>query len=233
MGRKKKSGGPKPLALAEKLDNRLRELYVSSGVTITHAAEIVSKEFGQDCSDDYVGRMFNAFAKEIDMQKELVGQSWLERIDAARDRALEGYSRTIQDSKQRLVKLEDEVAKIKALRDAMTDEAFEAVKESKLGQQIISIIGSIEPKDLFTIITLLRDKLGLNATYTQLVLYALREVRAERTFIAEQQQQFDGLEMMPPLQQVLNLEIEKYIAAKQNLYPVAVEDQQKHKEKGK
>jgi hypothetical protein len=224
---KNKKGGPIPKAKLEPLDRRLRELYMEDGVTILLAAEIVSREFERNISNDYVGKQFAKFALEIAEEKQKSGDSWIEKIDKARLRALEGYSRKIKQSEKYLREAQTQLSKNKNLQDALSGEMLDTLRSSEIAPQIEEILGTLDQKAYMIFISAIRNQLASYAMFGNLVNQNLRELRAERIFIAEQQQQYDALEMQPPIQEVLDREIEMHIAQKQGLLKPAIEEQEK------
>ena len=64
------------------------------------------------------------------------------------------------------------------------------------------------------------DNLDMYRRYGFLVEKIDRQIRSERVFNAELIQQYDGIEITPPLSAVLDAQIEKVIAERNDLFQV-------------
>lgn len=198
--------GPKPVAKKDDIEKKLRELYYQDGITYTHAAELAG------CGADYSALMFKKFGEEIARNKP-IDEDWLAKNDRVRDRALEGLSRQIADSDNEIIKFNARIKSAKLIQLAILPNAAGQLEETALG----GIIARIDVKKMLEIYNLVGSALNMHKNYGYYVEQIVKNKREEITLHAQLQQQYDTIEILPPAKEILNAEIERRIAAKNNM----------------
>jgi hypothetical protein len=217
--KKQPKNHPKDKTNRRKIDAKLLDLFNESGITFSHAAEIAG------CSRQYASEQFKKFGDEIEKQQNKFG-SWVEKNDAVRIRALEGLSRQVNDSDQRIQDLKDRLEKSKSVQASMEPEMIEKIKDGPLGKAL----QGIDFNDVIALVNYISNNLNLWKNMGYYVETISNNLRSEITLKAELQQQYDVIEIMPPASEILDREIERRIAEKQHLQPV---DQQQIIEEAK
>jgi len=213
--------GPKSNARKENIDKTLKDLYYEDGITYSHAAEIAG------CSPLYASLAFKQFGNEIAEHREK-DEDWIDKNDRVRDRALEGLSRKINNSDNEIEKYQRRITEQKAIQLTILPNAAEKLTEK--GGALAGIISDLNVKKMLRIYKLINSSLDMHRNYGYYVETIINNLRAEITLHAQLQQQYDTIEILPPAKEVLNAEIERRIAAKNNLLiqqpllPVSVSD---------
>jgi len=214
--------GPKSESQKMIINNKLKELYFEDGITYTHAAEIAC------CSRQYASITFKQLGDEIAQYKEK-DETWIEKNDRVRDRALEGLSKQLKKSDSRLVQLKNQLTSVTEMQINILPNTAEKIQnETSLGE----FIKTLGVKDLMDLYTMIQTDINMWKNYAYLIQTIGNNLRAETTLNLEVQQQYDSIEIMPPPSEILNAEIERRIAAKQGLTqptPEAVEVKVKKK----
>lgn len=219
---KKPKRGKKSTNLKTIQDKKLEELYYEDGITPKMASKIVG------CGYKYALTKFNSLGAII---AEAEDEDWIERNERVRKRALEGLSVKLQDAKDHIKFVNSQLDQNKMMQEAALGDAVDKLGESPLGEMLKEIFEKIDKKVLFIVVGMLRKELDIHRSYGFLVAQLIREMRSERVFVAEMQQQFDAIEILPPPKAVLDAEIERHIAAKQSMLQPALPIQVKPKEK--
>jgi len=192
-------------------DIRLRQLFNQDGITPWSASQEVK------CGYEYAVRKFKEFGQElVDAEDE----NWIERQDKVRKRSLEGLAIQIKDAEKIVEGVSDRLVKTRDVQESLMDKLVEDVEDSELGIIIQDAVGKIDSKIVFAIFTQLTNNLIMYNNFGQLVEKIQRQLQGERTFKAELQMQYDGIEILPPPSAVLEAEIEKAIATKNALFQV-------------
>ncbi len=192
-------------------DIRLRQLFNQDGITPWSASQEVK------CGYEYAVRKFKEFGQElVDAEDE----NWIERQDKVRKRSLEGLAIQIKDAEKIVEGVSDRLVKTRDVQESLMDKLVNDVENSELGIIIQDAVGKIDSKIVFTIFTQLTNNLIMYNNFGQLVEKIQRQLQGERTFKAELQMQYDGIEILPPPSAVLEAEIEKAIATKNALFQV-------------
>jgi len=186
----------------------LKELYYEDGITYTHAAEIAG------CSKLYASIEFKKLGSEIAQYREK-DEDWIDKNDRVRDRALEGLSRKIRYSDEVIGGYRTRIREQKAIQLAILPNAAEALADTALA----GIISKIDVKVMLQIYNLIGSSLNMHKDYGYYIEQIINNKRAEIVLHAQLQQQYDTIEILPPAKEVLNAEIEKRIAIKNNLMP--------------
>lgn len=190
-------------------DIKLRKLFDQDGITPWFASNVVN------CGYEYAVRKFKEFGQTL-VDKE--DENWIERQDKVRKRALEGLTIQIKDAEKIVGTVQKRLEKTRDVQESLMDKLVEDVDKSELGSVIQDAIGRIDAKIVFAIFTQLTNNLMMYNNFGQLVEKIQRQLQGERTFQAELQMQYDGIEILPPPSAVLEAEIEKSIALKNELF---------------
>lgn len=190
-------------------DIKLRQLYCQDGITPWRASNEVN------CGYEYAVKKFKEFGQELTDAEE---ENWVERQDKVRKRALEGLTIQIKDSETQIQGISNRLKKSIDMQGMITDSLITNVEDSELGSVIIDAIGKVDAKVAMAIFKQLANDVNMWKNYGYLVEQVQKQLQAERTFKAELQMQYDGIEIMPPPSAVLEAEIEKSIAAKNELF---------------
>ena len=190
-------------------DIKLRELFDKDGMTPWFATNQVN------CGYEYAVRKFKEFGQTLTDAEE---ENWIERQDKVRKRALEGWSIQIKDAEKIIETVQKRLEKTRDVQESLMDKAVSEVENTELGSVIQDAIGRMDAKIVFAIYTQLSNNLMMYQNFGTLVERIQRQLKEERTFMAEMQQQYDGIEIMPPPSAVLEAEIEKSIALKNELF---------------
>ena len=200
--------GPKSRSRKKAINNKLKELYYTDGITYTRAASIAC------CSRQYAARIFWKLAEEIAKYKEESNETWIEKNDRVRDRALEGLSIQLEKSNNRLQAMKKQIKKAIEMQEALLPNLSEKIaNEANLGQAL----GSLSPEDLVILHSLITDGITTWKNYGYYVQVIGNNIRSETTLNLEVQQQYDTIEILPPPSEILNAEIERRIADRQGL----------------
>lgn len=205
--------GPKTAAHKETIDKTLRELYYEDGITYTHAGEIAG------CSPEYASLQFKKIGDEIARNKP-IDEDWIAKNDRVRDRALEGLSRQIKDSDQEIIKYQKRTKEMQEIQDLILADTKQQLDDTPIGILIKKAKLEIDNKTLLSIYNMLGSSLNMHKNYGYYVETIINNKREELTFHAQLQQQYDTIEILPPAKEVLNAEIERRIAEKNNIKPV-------------
>ncbi len=224
---KSKHDGSITKARKKEIDSKLKELYFQDGITYSHAADIAG------CSRKYSSLKFKYFGDEIQKHKE-PDDTWIDKNDRVRDRALEGLSKQIKKSDTAIERLEQDLKKEKQVKDAIIPNLAQKIEDSEIGAVILEAVKdkTIKWPHVMQLQTILNNDLNLYKNFGYYTTTIEEKIRGERTFQAELQMQYDTIEILPPPSEILQAELERRIAAKQNLKP-AVPIQEVPKEKPK
>jgi len=118
-------------------------------------------------------------------------EDWIDRNEKVRKRTLEGLAIKLENCKTTITELKDHI-----------------VKYTEIQSDIQEIKGKDDHYDL-----------NLYKNYGFLILSSYSTLHQEEIFAAELQQQYSAIEILPPPKAVLEVELEKRIAEKQNLAP--------------
>lgn len=188
------------------LDKKLRELYDEDGITPWRAS-IISK-----CGYKYAIAKFTAFGTDaMEAEKE----DWLERNERVRQRALEGLSIKIKKQGGVLKRLEDQLTKAKKLQDDILFKTGEKLADTRLGE----VIETFDYKTIMQVTKILVNDLNLEKNYGYYVATIEDKIKMEEVFVSELTQQYDAIEILPPPKTILEAELERRIAEKQNIKP--------------
>lgn len=188
------------------LDKKLRELYDEDGITPWRAS-IIAK-----CGYKYAIAKFTEFGTDaMEAEKE----DWLDRNERVRQRALEGLSLKIKKQSGVLKRLEDQLSHAKELHDGILQKTGEKLLETNLGQAV----SHLDQKDVMILAKILVNDLNLEKNYGYYVTTIEDKIKMEEVFVSELVQQFDAIEILPPPKTILEAELERRIAEKQNLKP--------------
>lgn len=210
--------GPKPKSEQQAIDKKLKEFYFQDGITYTHAAELAG------CSDKYASLQFKKFGDDIDKNKE-PDDTWIDKNDRVRTRALQGLSKQINQSSEAITRLTQEHKKEKQVKDAIIPNLAQKIEDSEIGAVILEAIKdkTIKWAHVMQLQSILNNDLNLYKNFGYYVTTLEEKIRGERTFQAELQQQYDTIEILPPPSEILDAELERRIAEKQNLKPAVPE----------
>jgi len=208
--------GAKSDSTKRSINKTLKELYYEDGITYTHAAEIAG------CSKLYASIAFKQLGNEIAKYREK-DEDWIDKNDRVRDRALEGLSRKIKHSDEEIEWYRTRIREQKAIQLAILPNAAEQLEDTPLA----GIISKIDVKVMLEIYKLIGISLNMYKDYGYYIEQIINNKRAEIILHAQLQQQYDTIEILPPAREVLNAEIERRIAAKNNLMPKAIEEKVK------
>lgn len=190
-------------------DIKLRELFDKDGMTPWFASNQVN------CGYEYAVRKFKEFGQTLTDAEE---ENWIERQDKVRKRALEGWSIQIKDAEIIIETVQKRLEKTRDIQESLMDTVVEDVEKTELGEIIVDALGRIDGKVALAIFRQLSNNLMMYNNFGVLVERIQRQLQGERTFMAEIQQQYDGIEILPPPSAVLEAEIEKHIALKNELF---------------
>lgn len=209
--------GPKPKELdgSSECDKKLLELFNKGGITFSHAAELAG------VTRQYASEKFKVFGNEIQEQNALKGETWIETNTRVRDRSLEALSRQINDADEKISDTEKRLRVAKDTMDEILPETANKLAESELGMAL----ENIDRKTIFAIFKLISNDLNMWKNYGYYVEQINSNLRAERTFKAELQMQYDTITIMPPAEEIINAEIEKRIAERNNLAEKSKQEQ--------
>jgi Ni,Fe-hydrogenase I large subunit len=205
--------GPKTASKAA-LDKQLLALFNEDGITYSHAAEITK------CSRQYASNQFKIFGDKIEANKQIY-ESWIEKNDRVRDRALEGLSRNVKNCDDNIVGLKEHLKKAQSVQAAIIPKMVDTVNDSEIGR----MLKHVDFKVTLAIYQELSKDLNMYKNYGYYVETISNNLRAETILKAELQQQYDTIEILPPASEVLDREIERRIAEKQHLQPINSEAQ--------
>lgn len=211
---KKVKRGPKKPGDKIEIERKLRELFDEDGITPWLASRIVG------CDFRFAVSRFNHYAEQIIEAEE---QDWIARNEKVRKRALEGISTKIKIAKEDLKIIEKQLDTNQKFQEAAIHDTVEYLKKSPIG----IAMGHLKEEDFFDLVSLLRRELDIHKSYGFLLVQDIQQLRSQRTFAAELQQQYDSIEILPPPSAVLELELEKRIAAKQELMQPAIPGRKK------
>jgi len=199
-------------AKKKEINAKLKELYFEDGITYTLAGKLAG------CSNEYASLMFKKFGDEIKEFKE-DDADWIEKNDRVRDRALEGLALRITNSKKTIERMEEKRKKINTIQQAILPDLAQKVEDSPVGEALLAAMDKekIDSKDVLFLQKVLNKDLNLYKNFGYYVTTLEERIHTETIFNAELQAQYDTIEILPPPSEVLNAEIEKRIAAKQNI----------------
>jgi Ni,Fe-hydrogenase I large subunit len=217
--KKKAHPGPKPKNTEQ--DKILLKLFNEDGITFSHAAEITG------CSRQYASKKFAEFGDIIDKEKQ-VYDSWVDKNDKVRDRALEGLSRNVADSDRNIERIAEHLKRAQSVQAAIIPQMIDEVEDSEIGQAL----QHVDQKVVLQIYQKLSKDLNMYKNYGYYIETISNNLRAEKTLKAELQQQYDTIEILPPASEILDKEIERRIAEKQHMQPLT-EEEQKQEAKSK
>jgi len=190
-------------------DIQLRELFNQDGITPWSASIQVK------CGYEYAVKKFKEFGQILTDAED---ENWIERQDKVRKRALEGITTRIKESKKQIEGIIKRRDKMIDVQESILPKLIDTIQETEMGALVDDIIGRMDHKVCMAIYKQLGDNINMYKNYAYLVEQIQKQLQLERTFEAELQQQYDGLEIMPPPSAVLEAEIEKSIAAKNELF---------------
>jgi len=194
-------------------DLALRKLFDQDGITPWRASIEVK------CGYEYAVKKFKEFGQTL-VDKE--DENWIERNEKVRKRALEGLTIQIKDAEKQITLTQKRMEKTRDIQESLIDTMVENIDNTELGSIILDAVGKIDPKVCFAIFKQLTNDINMYKNYGYLVNQEQRQLQSERTLKAELQQQFDGIEILPPPMAVLEAEIEKSIAEKNELFKVKI-----------
>ncbi len=209
----KKTAGRTP-ETRKQIDNKLLELFNEGGITHGHAGELAR------CSRQYASEKFKKFGDEIQASQP-VYESWVMKNDRVRDRALEGLSRNVKNCDDTIQELKKRLKEAQSVQTEIFPETANKVQDTELGEALKHITA----KTLFAIYKFLSTDMNMWKNYGYYVETISNNLRAETILKAEFQQQFDTIEILPPATEILDREIEKRIAEKQNLKAIDLQTQ--------
>ncbi len=173
--------------------------------------------------------MFKKFGDDIAKHQE-PDMDWIDKNDRVRQRALEGISLQIKDTKEVLKRMKDNRKHSIQIQEAILPDLTQKIENSEFGQ----MLEKCDSKTVFALQRILNHDLNLYKNYGYYVLTIEEKIHTKQVFKAELQQQYDHIEIMPPPSEVLNAEIERRIAVKNKLKPaIPIVLVQKKKEKKK
>lgn len=207
----KAKAGRKSTKVKIEQDLALRKLFDKDGMTPWFASNKVN------CGYEYAVQKFKEFGQLLTDAED---EDWIERQDKVRKRSLEGLTVQIKDSEKIVETVQKRLEKTRDVQESLMDKLVEDVEKSELGSVIQDSIGRIDGKIVFAIYTKLSNDLMMYHNFGTLVERIQRQLQGERTFKAELQMQYDGIEILPPPSAVLDAQIEKAIAKKQELFQV-------------
>ncbi|KKN76206.1 hypothetical protein LCGC14_0372320 [marine sediment metagenome] len=191
-------------------DIKLRQLYSQDGITPWSASQEVH------CGYEYAVKKFKEFGQELTDAED---ENWIERQDKVRKRSLEGLSIQIKDAEVQIKGTEKRLEKSRDMQESLIDTMVENVQNTELGGIIEDAIGRVaDAKVVMVIFKQLTNDINMWKNYGYLVEQVQSTLNRERVFKAELQMQYDGIEIMPPPSAVLEAEIEKHIASKNDLF---------------
>lgn len=212
--------GPKDPKDKIELHRKLRESFMKDGITPYQA----SIECG--CNYRYAVHYFKRLGSIITEEEE---HDWIERNDVVRKRALEGIAVKIRDLDPRISIIREAVDESRKMQKDLIEKTISKAKTTHL-QVFFQELAADEEKEAF--FEIVRFLSGYIKEYANLGYLFNQQILTEKAFLvfaAELQQQYDSIEILPPPSEVLEAELEKRIAAKQNLYPVAIPEKQEQK----
>lgn len=211
--------GDNPQDPKEKIElhRKLRDCFNEDGITPNLAATKCG------CSYRYAVWYFKRLGMIITEEEE---HDWIERNDIVRKRALEGIALKIEDLKPRIQVAREAVDESREMQKQLLPKTIERAKKSHLKEFFDMLAEDEEKEAFFEIISFLGGYLKEYANLGYLFNQELQTEKMLMTYNAELQQQYDSIEILPPPSEVLEAELEKRIAAKQNLYPVAIPEKQ-------
>lgn len=213
--------GPKPASKWVDIDNKLRELYLQDGITITRAAIIAG------CDAKHASLQFKKFGEEIAEHVMAGDEDWLEKNDRVRARALEGLAVQVQSSDDKLGAMKLELKSAKELQANLIPNAMEKFMDTELYAAVQGAIEKMDTKTFFAIYSMMQGDINMWKNYGYYVQTIRNNIRAETQLNLEIQQQYDTIEIMPPASEIMDRIIERKIAEKQGLtQPVPVTEQQ-------
>jgi len=205
---KAKTGRKDAKAKAEQ-DIKLRQLYSQDGITPWRAS------IDTKCGYEYAVKKFKEFGQELTDAED---ENWIERQDKVRKRSLEGLSIQIKDAETQIKVVEKRLEKSRDMQESLIDTMVENIQNTELGEVIQDAIGRVDAKVAMAIFKQITNDINMWKNYGYLVEQVQSTLNRERVFKAELQMQYDGIEIMPPPSAVLEAEIEKSIAAKNDLF---------------
>lgn len=205
--------GRKTVKVKIEQDIKLRKLFDRDGMTPWFASNQVN------CGYEYAVKKFKEFGQILSDAEE---ETWIERNTKVRKRALEGLSIQIKDAEKMVETVQKRLEKTRDVQESLMDTVVEDVEKTELGEIIVDALGRIDSKVALAIFRQLSNNLIMYNNFGVLVERIQRQLQGERTFKAELQMQYDGIEILPPPEAVLDREIEKAIAAKQDLFRVNI-----------
>ena len=201
----KRKPGKRSPEESKKYDAELRKLYNEGGITYSHAAELTG------CSRQYAADKFHKFDEEL--ADEGIAASWIEKNNAAKTRAKEGFSRDIKKCDNRIEDLQSRLTQAKEKQKLLEVKVLNDVLESELGE----FLGQVDMKTVYAILNKIVDTTNLWKNMGYYVETISNNLRSEIILQNELKQQFEIIDLMPPASEILDREIEKRIAAKMNL----------------
>ena len=203
--------GKKTLKDKIELDRKLHDYFDQDGMTPWRAS------IDCHCGYEYAVKKFDEFGLILVEAEE---ETWIERQDRVRKRALEGLSIQIQDAKDLASSTRKRLEKTRDIQESLIDNMVENVQNTELGSILKDTLGRIDSKVVMAIYKQLTDDLNMYRNYGTLVENIQQKLLSTLTFKAELQMQYDGIEIEPPASAVLEAELEKAIAAKNELFQV-------------
>lgn len=203
--------GKKDVKLSIQQDSQLRKLFDRDGIT-PWAASLEVK-----CGYEYAVKKFKEFGQTLTDAED---ENWIERQDKVRKRALEGIALRLKESNKQIEDITKRRDKMIDVQESILPKLIDTVQETEMGELVEQIIGRMDFKVCMGIYKKLGDNVNMYKNYAYLVEQIQKQLQSERTFEAELQQQYDGLEIMPPPSAVLEAEIEKSIAQKNEMFEV-------------
>jgi len=194
-------------------DIKLRQLYSRDGITPWAASNEVN------CGYEYAVKKFKEFGQEL---TEAEDENWIERQDKVRKRALEGLTIQIKYADNQIKGIENRLKKSVDMQGMLLDSLINNVEDSELGDILKETLGRVDAKVAMAIYKQLANDINMWKNYGYLVETTQATLNREIIFKAELQMQYDGIEIMPPPSAVLEAEIEKSIAAKNELFSVKI-----------
>lgn len=204
--------GPKPKN--GNVDEILLHLFNEDGITYGHAAEIAK------CSNEYASKKFYEFGDKIEKNK-LIYESWVDKNDKVRDRSLEGISRNVVQCDSTILEIKKRLEKAQEMQAAIIPKIIDRVENSDVG----AVLKNVDFDVILGIVKAVSSDLNLWKNFGYYAETISNNLRAEIVLKAELQQQFDAIEIMPPASEILDREIERRIAEKQNLQQVTPAEQ--------
>ena len=184
----KAKAGRKTTKVKIEQDIQLRKLFDEDGITPWAASNQVN------CGYEYAVKKFKEFGQLlVDSEDE----NWIERQDKVRKRALEGLTLRIKESKKQIEAIVLRRNKMIDVQESILPKMIDDVEETEMGELVNQIIGRMDHKVCLAIYKKLGDNVNMYKNYAYLVEQIQKQLQSERTFEAELQMQYDGLEIMP------------------------------------